>query len=241
MNREILKEAGLTDYEISIYLTLLKNGQLSAYHLAEKTGLYRQVTYDMLNRLTEKGFVNTVKEGKSHLYKAIDPQIILEYLNERTEKFRQILPELNGLKKQSQEPLTVETYRGENVMRIALRDVISKLREKGGMLMCTAVDESVPWVKHRTVLEQYERDMVNFGIKERVIIKEGSEGIFKKGNSVYKKIPKKYFNPNPVQIYGDNVQIIVWGNPDHLIIIRSKEVAEAYRKQFELLWKNTKK
>ena len=73
------------------------------------------------------------------------------------------------------------------------------------------------------------------------LIKEDSKGIFKKGTSQYKKISKKFFNENPVQIYGDNVQIIIWGNPNYLIIIRNKNVADSYKKQFELMWSIAKK
>ena len=240
VNKEILKQLGLSEYEIELYLTLLEYGQLSAYELAEKTGMYRQATYDALSRLIEKGYVNSVKEGKSQKYKSIHPDLILEYLNEKTEGFKQILPELTNLDKKAKEPLMVETYKGKNVTRIALRDIINRLKEKGGEVLCTAVDESIPLKGFETLCEQYERDMINYGIKERVIIKKGSNGIFKKGTSKYKKIQEKFFNSNPVQIYGDNVQIIVWGNPDYLIIIRSKEVAESYKKQFELLWKIAK-
>lgn len=241
MNKEILKQVGLTDYEAEVYLALLSNGQMSAYELAEKAGLYRQVTYDSLKRLMEKGFVSSVIEGKTKLFKAIDPKLILEFINERAESFKQILPELSKMNETSKQPLSVETYKGKNVVRIALRDIINALKNKGGEVLCTAVDESVPIANQKTICEQYERDMLHYGIKERVIIKEGTKGLFQKGTSKYKKIPNKFFNQNPVQIYGDNVQIIVWGNPDYLIIIRNKGVADSYRKQFELLWKITKK
>ena len=236
MDKSILKEIGLTDYEAETYLALLANGQMSAYRLAEKAGLYRQVTYDSLKRLAEKGFVSSVQKGKTKLFQAIDPQLILEFLNERTEKYKQILPSLTKLNQQSQHPLSVETYKGKNVTRIALRDIINTLKN-GGMVLCTAVEEGVPLAKHKTILDQYERDMIRFKIKEKVIIRAGDKGIFQKGTSKYRKISKKYFNPNPVQIYGNNVQTLVWGNPDYLIIIRSKEVANSYRKQFELLWR----
>ena len=56
---------------------------LKAYKLSEKTGLYRQVTYDALNRLIEKGYVSSVKEEKAQLFKAIDPELILEYIKEK--------------------------------------------------------------------------------------------------------------------------------------------------------------
>lgn len=241
VNKGILREIGLTNYEVEVYLALITNGQMSAYELAEKAGLYRQVTYDTLKRLGEKGFVSFVIEGKTKLFKAIDPELILEFLNEKTENFKQILPELRDINESSKQPLSVETYKGDNVVRIALRDIINALKESGGEILCTAVDESVPFSQYETIVEQYERDLLEYKIKERVIIKEGTKGLFHKGTSSYKKVPEKFFNQNPVQIYGDNVQIIVWGNPDYLIIIRNKGVADSYRKQFELLWKIAKK
>lgn len=241
MNKDILKEIGLTEYETEIYVSLLEHGQISAYELAEKAGLYRQVTYDSLKRLTEKGFVSSVTEGKTKLFKAIDPKLILEFLNEKTENYKQILPELVKMSESSKQPLAVETYKGKNVVRIALRDIINTLKERGGEVLCTAVDESVPLATQKTICEQYERDMLHYKIKERVIIKEGTKGIFQKGTSTYKTVPTKFYNENPLQIYGDNVQVIVWGNPDYLIIMRNKGVAESYRKQFELLWVTAKK
>jgi len=240
VNKEVLKQIGLSEYEIELYLALLQYGSLSAYELAKKTGMYRQATYDALNRLIEKGYVNSVKEGKSQKYRSIHPDLILEYLNEKTEGFKQILPELASLDKKTKESLVVETYKGKNVTRIALRDIINRLKEKGGEVLCTAVDETIPLKGYETIVKQYERDMIIYGINERVIIMEGSKGIFKNKTSKYKKIQEKFFNSNPVQIYGDNVQIIVWGNPDYLIIIRSKDVAESYKKQFELLWQIAK-
>mgnify|MGYP003973155445 CR=1 FL=1 len=241
MDKSIIRNVGLTNYEVEVYLALVTNGQMSAYALAEKAGLYRQATYDSLKRLAEKGFVSSVMDGKTKLFKAIDPKLILEYLNEKTESYKQILPQLTKLNEQAKQPLSVETYRGKNVTRIALRDIINALKETGGTVLCTAVEEEVPLSKHKTICEQYERDMLRFKIKERVIIREGDKGLFQKGTSTYRKIPPKYFNPNPIQIYGDNVQTIVWGNPDYLIIIRNKNVAESYRKQFELLWKIAKR
>src|SRR3989344_1029121 len=204
INKDTLKQIGLTDYEAEVYLALLANGQISAYELAEKAGLYRQVTYDSLKRLVEKGFVSSVIECKTKLFKATDPNLILELINEKTESYKQMLPELTKLYNTSKQPLMVETYKGKNIVRIALRDIINNLKESGGEVLCTAVDESVPFSK-------------------------------------YKKIQEKFFNENPIQIYKNNVQIIVWGNPDYLIIIRNKGVAEAYRKQFEFMWKIAKK
>jgi len=242
MNKDILKEIGLSEYESDIYLSLLQNGEMSAYALAEKTGMYRQVTYDSLNRLMEKGFVSAVKEGKSQLFKSVNPEIILNYLNEKTESFKQIMPNLNRIQKKSKSQIIVETYKGKDVLGIYFKDVINVLKD-GGELMCTAVDEGLAYFgskSWRTIIEQYKRDMLKQGIKERVIIKKGGDKLFTKGTTTYRTIPNKYFNPNPTTIYGDTISLFIFGNPCNLIIIRSKEVAESYRKQFELMWRLTK-
>ncbi|MFH1358266.1 MAG: helix-turn-helix domain-containing protein [archaeon] len=238
--KNILRQIGLTDYEAEVYIVLLAHGQLSAYELAEKAGLYRQVTYDTLKRLQEKAFVSSVTKGKTKLFRALDPKLILEILNEKIDNFKQVLPELSNLQKQSSDKIIVETYKGKNVMRLAFRDIINQLKNKGGEVLCTAVDENVPFTDYEIICGQYERDMIRYKIKERIIIKQGAEGVFKKGTSKYKNISKEYFNENPVQIYGNNVHTIIWGNPDYLIIIRSKEVAESYRKQFEFMWKHAR-
>ena len=238
---EVLRQIGLTNYEAEVYLALLSHGQLSAYELAEKAGLYRQVTYDTLKRLMEKGFVSYVTEGKTKIFKAIEPRLITEFLQEKVSCYEHILPQLTRINDSSEQDLSVETYRGKNIIRIASRDIINRLKKTGGEVLCTAVDESVAFAKYRTILDQYERDMIKYRIKERVIIRKGSKGLFQKGTSKYRSVPDKFFNSNPSQVYGDTVQIIIWGNPDHLIIIRNKNVADAFRKQFELMWKSIKK
>lgn len=240
MDKELLKRVGLTDYETNIYLTLLGNDQLSVYELAKKTGLYRQACYDALNRLSEKGFVGSAKDGKHLIFRAVNPEIILEYLSDEVEQFKQLLPELANLQKQIQDKLIVETYKGRNVIRIGLKDIINSLKKTKGEVLSTAVDESIPLAQDNLAVRLYECDLKRFGIKERVIIKEGGKGIFKRKTTQYKKIPEEFFNPNPTQIYGNNIQIYLWGQPSHLIIIRNKEIADAYRKQFELLWKVAK-
>ena len=58
MDTKILKEIGLTDTEIKIYLALLSLGATSAGKIVEDTGIYRKNLYDALNKLIEKGLTS---------------------------------------------------------------------------------------------------------------------------------------------------------------------------------------
>jgi predicted transcriptional regulator len=241
MDRLILKNLGMTDYEIEIFLVLIKEGTLSVYEISKKTGFYRQACYDALNRLQEKGFVSFVLKNGKRIFQTINPEQIPYFLDEQKKQFESILPELLKMQALGKEGISVEVFKGKRIVRIALRDIISTLKEKGGEVLCTAVDENLALETDETTIQQYERDILLYKIKERVIIKKGSEGFLKGGNTKYAYVEEKYFNSNPLLIYGDKVQIIMWSNPNYLIQIKSKNISNSFRKQFELMWKITRK
>ncbi len=54
--------------------------------------------------------------------------------------------------------------------------------------------------------------------------------------SKVKYLPKEYFSPVHVEIYGTNVAIIDWNKPIITIVIEKKEIVNQYRKYFDLLW-----
>ena len=60
INKKILKQIGLTENEIQVYLTLLKIGSSGVSTIAEHSGLYRPYVYDTLERLQEKGLVSFI-------------------------------------------------------------------------------------------------------------------------------------------------------------------------------------
>ena len=70
---EILnKELGLTPYESRAYVSLLVHGPMSPTTLAQKAGIPRPRTYDVLGSLMEKGLL-LEQSGKPSVYAAIDP------------------------------------------------------------------------------------------------------------------------------------------------------------------------
>src|SRR3989344_2592275 len=94
MNTQILEDIGLTNAEIKVYLALLELGSSTSGPIIEKSQLQSSVVFTTLSRLTDKGFVSAVKEGKRNYYQASDPKHIVEYINEKKENFESILPQL---------------------------------------------------------------------------------------------------------------------------------------------------
>ena len=60
-------------------------------------------------------------------------------------------------------------------------------------------------------------------------------------NLEYKEIDEEYIGKTAQIIYNNKVAIFILGTPYYLIIIENKEIANTYKKQFNLLWKIAKK
>jgi len=60
MIENILKEIGLTEGEIKIYLALLELGSSSITSIIKRSGISGSKAYEVLDRLAKKGLVNFI-------------------------------------------------------------------------------------------------------------------------------------------------------------------------------------
>jgi sugar-specific transcriptional regulator TrmB len=79
---ELLKEAGLTEYESKAYTCLTRYGVLDGPEISEKTGIPRTRVYDTLSSLKEEGLISKVGENPKK-YSAVDPERGLKALFDR--------------------------------------------------------------------------------------------------------------------------------------------------------------
>ena len=241
MVKEILKNLGLTTNEVEVYLTLLNKGELSVNEIGMKSGLHRQVCYDALDRLLEKGFVSYILKDGKKFFKALTPEKILDYLEEKKQEFANILPQLNKMFLVEKEDTEVDVIKGKNILRTMLNDTIKTLIEKKDTLYVLGVEEEKYLEADRIAIKQYINKLQKYKLKEKLLAKESAKTFFEGSQSEYRLIPDKFFNPNPTHIYGDKVSIIIWGRQNYCIIIKNKQVEDSYRKYFQMLWNMAKK
>ncbi len=239
--KENLKELGLTNNEIEVYLTLLRKGSISVNEIAERSGLHRQAVYDALDRLLEKGFVSFVTKNNKKYFQGINPEKIMEFIKEKEEKFRSILPELINLTKLPREDTLVEVFKGKGIVRTVYRDIIKEFQRKHGEVLISGVDERKFMEEDKIALYQHLKRLRKLGCKERILIREGDTYLVKGTQTEYRWIPEEAFNPTPIYVYNNKLTIIIWGNPNYAVMIDNKNLAVSYRKQFNLLWKISKK
>ena len=95
--------------------------------------------------------------------------------------------------------------------------------------------------------EHWEKEREKLKINLRGIL-DSSESGLKRGKEIAKRkytkiryVKEDYSSPSSTWIYGDRLAFVIWSK-EHSFAIRmiSKDIANNFKKHFEVLWKNTK-
>jgi len=239
INLEILKDIGLTNAEIKVYLTLLELGTSTAGPILEKTGLHNSVVHMTLNRLIEKGLISFVKEGKRNIYQSTNPKHIVEYINEKKERFEEILPQLLLTQQQAKEKPEIISFRGTK----GIKELLYELLDAGGKEHHTLGSTKKSLMLGETWWISYHKKRANKGITAKLLFNESLQ--FWKAEIKYPKSKIKYtqvgFEPlTETIVRNDKIGIIIWTDKPIGVLIHQREAAKSYDKFFELVWKSAK-
>jgi len=236
-----LKEFGLSENEIEVYIFLLKAGSSNANKVAKVIGMKRTTAYDTLNFLMNKGVVSTLKRGRVQYFNAADPQKIVDLINEKRDKIIKILPNLKSLKGEITENTGVNFFEGRRGITTLLNDILDEAKE----FLCYGSKKQISLaIKHYP--EDFARKRAKKGIKLKAVFAEEDRGtpVYKesKVNRTSKIRYLKLLNQISanVVIYNDKVGFITSKEHPIGLIIQGKEIVDQQKKIFELLWKTAK-
>jgi len=239
MDITILENIGLTNAEIKVYLALLELGTATAGPILEKSGLQNSVVHMTLNKLVDKGFVTFVKEGKRNHYQAINPKHIIEFINEKKERFEEILPELLLKQQQAKEKPEIVTFRGIK----GIREMLTELLEAGGKEHHTFGSSIKSLMIGDAWWVSYHKKRAALGIKAKLIFNESLKkwcDINKYPHTEYKFTTIGFEPLTETIIRNDKVGIIIWSDKPLGTIIHQKEAADSYDKFFTIMWDSAK-
>ena len=86
MDTEILKEIGLNENEIKVYIILLRLGSSKVNEVYDKTKIPRSFIYEVLKSLIDKGLVSYVIKSGIRYYEAAKPLKLKEILKKKESK-----------------------------------------------------------------------------------------------------------------------------------------------------------
>lgn len=134
----------------------------------------------------------------------------------------------------------VQAFEGTEANHRLLDDVYETLRDTGGEVLISHVDEQLASESvSPEFLDAHLKRLESANIKERMLIREGDTSLI---TSViaYRAIPEKYFVPTALFIYGDKLGLASWTGAQRSMIINDALFAESARKLFNFVWDHAK-
>ncbi len=234
-----LKEFGLTEKEIKVYLACLKLGTALVQEIAKKAGTYRTYTYEILKSLKEKGLVSYVIKNRKQYFEVAQPEKLINILKEKESKIIKVLPDLKEIYQSSIEKPKVELYEGKEGLKTILDDII---RTKKEILVYGSTE------KQLKILQFYFPNYIIRRIKTKIhtrVITEKSPWTIEKLKTEKKELRESKFIPNiefptVTYIYGNKVAILSLEKEIIGLIIENKAISDTQKQIFELLWKIAK-
>jgi sugar-specific transcriptional regulator TrmB len=134
--KKVLREVGLTEYEIKAYLTLLERGVMTASEVSEYSGVPYSKVYETLNSLERKGWLEA-ERGRPSRYFPRAPSEALEAARLRMEDMvngwkHVVLSELQPLyeRRELLEKPDIWILRGEFSILAKLREMLGVTRKE---------------------------------------------------------------------------------------------------------------
>ena len=230
---EKLEELSLNKNEAKIYLALLELGETQVGEISKKAQVNRTSTYDTIERLIEKGLITYIIQSNKKVFRSVSPNKILRQIKEQEKIAEEILPELNLLYKKSKDKEESNIYKGRKGIKSIMQDIL----ECKEYVAFGSGGQFLEVMGHDFLIFQKEKQKRK--IKSTVILGESSrkQRIVTEAHAQFRFIEDKYLTPTTTWVYDENVAIVIWSNTPIATVIKSKNVANAYRAYFELLWK----
>ncbi len=120
--KQTLKELGLEDGEVALYLASLKLGEAGMSELALEAQLKRTSAYVIFQALEKKGLMGSFKMRSGLKFVATPPHILASKTEKELDDLKSILPQLNSLAQKPDLKPQITYYEGKEGYFIASED-----------------------------------------------------------------------------------------------------------------------
>lgn len=228
MTKAVLRELGLSDNEAEVYLLLLRLQSALASQIAEKCAISRPHIYDTLNKLIEKGLASYVIKDNRKYFKAASPKRLIESLYDRQKNLEAVLPGLLKLYQPKAPKPAVEVFEGREGMKTVLREILREAKH----LDCSGAE-----LRIADYLPIEAEKFAKERAKKKITARFLSSSRIKPGKlDEFRLLPLTSSSPVTTLIWNEKAAIWIWGESPLVVVLKSKQVSDGFRSQFNLLW-----
>lgn len=235
---DILTRIGLTKNDSIVYLSLLKLGKSYVGGIIKGSDLHSSRVYESLNTLISLGLVSYVLESNRKMYRAEDPRKITKIIDEMKNRAAKVMPSMLSEWNESREEQKAAIYEGYGGLRSLFDRILRDLKPGEEHLVFSAVKEPENFVAYFT---HWNKERIKKKIKMRIAFSEEAKSQITQTTQnalvKYKEIPREFATPTTINVFKNNVALVLWTNNPIAFVIESESVADSFRKYFEFLWK----
>lgn len=233
MDKTQLEKLGISPNETKCYITLLKEGSISANEISRKTGVHRISVYDALRGLREKGLISQITKANKFLFEAANPEKIFEMVKEKEEtlnSIKELVPFLIQDFKSAKGKQEIHSFKGLAGIKTILQEMLNSKTEILDFGAEYKIKEFLPydyskWDKKRTKKKLKMKIVANIKIKPIAI-----------PLTEIRYVPSKLHSSVSTYIFDNKVALIMWVENPLGILIEHKAVYESYKNYFQYFW-----
>ena len=167
-------------------------------------------------------------------------QKLLDYVDEKKEIVSQLIPELKKLEGMKKEEINASIYKGKEGIKTIHSEMLKEGKEVYVLGAKGMIFKELPYF-----IPNFEKERIKKKIKFKLIydkkeFKEFEKDIVKRKRFDGKSLPSGFESKSVVNIFGNKVAIVLWKDYPSGFIIDNKDVADSFRKWFELIYKKLK-
>jgi sugar-specific transcriptional regulator TrmB len=242
MDTKILREIGLTDSEIKVYLALLELGSSNKAPIVKKAGITSSKIYEVMDKLIEKGLASYVLKNKVKYFNAAPPSRIKDYLEEKKAKlseqevaFEKFLPSLELKQKLVEKGTDAEVYRGWKGMQTVYNDLLESLK-KGEEYCVFGASKGIDQAKVKSFYTRFNQKRLKQGLKANIIFNKNAKGNISDAEKNAKVRYLDHTTPSEILIYKNKTAIVLLEKEPLIILIRGESIADSFRAYFDVMW-----
>ncbi|MBI2655570.1 hypothetical protein HYX06_04070 [Candidatus Woesearchaeota archaeon] len=239
-----LIELGISENEARVYIALLETGPSTTGPVIKKSGLYRVIVYDTLEKLLKLGLVNYSLKRNRKLFEAEEPKQILELIKNKEIIARKLVDDLQKIKSEKTQEQGASIYEGWRGIQAAQENYFKEMKKGEGEYVMVGASRQLH-KKLDDFFNHFHERRSKIGVPAKLLFNENNK---KFGNlkKKYKPVqirfmPRRIVTPSWVSTYKDMVLIGVAEETPMAFFIKNKAVAESYKQYFYFMWEQSQK
>lgn len=246
MDESILRDIGLTESEIKVYLALLELGSSKKANIVKKAKIASSKIYEITDKLINKGLVSYIVKDNVKYFNASPPSRIKSYLDDKQKKIEvqqnkleQFLPQLALLQNLEKNKTNAEIFAGWKGLQTVYDDLLDSLKKDDEYFVFGA-SKGLDEKKVKSFYTRFSSKAIRKNLKANIIFNKDAKGNIPDVGKYSKVRYLDHITPSETLIYKDKTAIVILDKEPIVILITSEMVARSFKEYFKILWINAK-